>query len=141
MNKVILMGRLTKDPDMRGEGTGLVARYTLAVDRRFSRNEENNTDFINIVVFGKGAEFAEKYLKKGIKVVTGRIQTGSYTNKDGQKVYTTDVIAEDQEFAESKNASGNAGGQTETNSSSNNTIQDDGDFMNIDAGVKDDMPF
>lgn len=142
MNKVILMGRLTKDPDMRGEGTGLVARYTLAVDRRFSRNEENNTDFINIVVFGKGAEFAEKYLKKGIKVVvTGRIQTGSYTNKDGQKVYTTDVIAEDQEFAESKNASGNAGGQTEANSSSNNTIQDDGDFMNIDAGVKDDMPF
>ena len=142
MNKVILMGRLTKDPDMRGEGTGLVARYTLAVDRRFSRNEENNTDFINIVVFGKGAEFAEKYLKKGIKVVvTGRIQTGSYTNKDGQKVYTTDVIAEDQEFAESKNASGNNGGQTETNSSSNNTIQDDGDFMNIDAGVKDDMPF
>ena len=113
MNKVILMGRLTKDPDMRGEGTGLVARYTLAVDRRFSRNEENNTDFINIVVFGKGAEFAEKYLKKGIKVVvTGRIQTGSYTNKDGQKVYTTDVIAEDQEFAESKNASGNNGGQT-----------------------------
>lgn len=142
MNKVILMGRLTKDPDMRGEGTGLVARYTLAVDRRFSRSEENNTDFINIVVFGKGAEFAEKYLKKGIKVVvTGRIQTGSYTNKDGQKVYTTDVIAEDQEFAESKNASGNAGGQTEANSSSNNTIQDDGDFMNIDAGVKDDMPF
>ena len=142
MNKVILMGRLTKDPDMRGEGTGLVARYTLAVDRRFSRNEENNTDFINIVVFGKGAEFAEKYLKKGIKVVvTGRIQTGSYTNKDGQKVYTTDVIAEDQEFAESKNASGNNGGQTEVNSSSNNTIQDDGDFMNIDAGVKDDMPF
>ena len=136
------MGRLTKDPDMRGEGTGLVARYTLAVDRRFSRNEENNTDFINIVVFGKGAEFAEKYLKKGIKVVvTGRIQTGSYTNKDGQKVYTTDVIAEDQEFAESKNASGNNGGQIEANSSSNNTIQDDGDFMNIDAGVKDDMPF
>jgi len=142
MNKVILMGRLTKDPDMRGEGTGLVARYTLAVDRRFSRNEENSTDFISIVVFGKGAEFAEKYLKKGIKVVvTGRIQTGSYTNKDGQKVYTTDVIAEDQEFAESKNASGNNGGQTEANSSSNNTIQDDGDFMNIDAGVKDDMPF
>ena len=142
MNKVILMGRLTKDPDMRGEGTGLVARYTLAVDRRFSRSEENNTDFINIVVFGKGAEFAEKYLKKGIKVVvTGRIQTGSYTNKDGQKVYTTDVIAEDQEFAESKNASGNNGGQIEANSSSNNTIQDDGDFMNIDAGVKDDMPF
>lgn len=141
MNKVILMGRLTRDPDMRGEGTGLVARYTLAVDRRFSRNEENNTDFINIVVFAKGAEFAEKYLKKGTKVVvTGRIQTGSYTNKDGQKVYTTDVVAEDQEFAESKNAAGSAGGQSEV-SSSNNSVQDDGDFMNISDGVKDDMPF
>ena len=141
MNKVILMGRLTRDPDMRGEGTGLVARYTLAVDRRFSRNEENNTDFINIVVFGKGAEFAEKYLKKGTKVViSGRIQTGSYTNKDGQKVYTTDVVAEDQEFAESKNASGSNGGQIEA-SSSNNSVQDDGDFMNISDGVKDDMPF
>ena len=140
MNKVILMGRLTRDPDMRGEGTGLVARYTLAVDRRFSRNEENNTDFINIVVFAKGAEFAEKYLKKGTKVVvTGRIQTGSYTNKDGQKVYTTEVVAEDQEFAESKNAAG-AGGQSEV-SSSNNSVQDDGDFMNISDGVKDDMPF
>ena len=141
MNKVILMGRLTRDPDIRGEGTGLVARYTLAVDRRFSRNEENNTDFINIVVFAKGAEFAEKYLKKGTKVVvTGRIQTGSYTNKDGQKVYTTDVVAEDQEFAESKNAAGSNGGQTEI-SSSNNSVQDDGDFMNISDGVKDDMPF
>jgi single-strand DNA-binding protein len=141
MNKVILMGRLTRDPDMRGEGTGLVARYSLAVDRRFSRNEENNTDFINIVVFAKGAEFAEKYLKKGTKVVvTGRIQTGSYTNKDGQKVYTTDVVAEDQEFAESKNAAGSNGGQTEV-SSSNNSVQDDGDFMNISDGVKDDMPF
>jgi len=142
MNKVILMGRLTRDPDMRGEGTGLVARYTLAVDRRFSRNEENNTDFINIVVFSKGAEFAEKYLKKGTKVVvTGRIQTGSYTNKDGQKVYTTDVIAEDQEFAESKNASSGNSGQSETYSSANNSVQDDGDFMNIPDGVKDDMPF
>ena len=140
MNKVILMGRLTRDPDMRGEGTGLVARYTLAVDRRFSRNEENNTDFINIVAFGKSGEFAEKYLHKGTKlVVSGRIQTGSYTNKDGQKVYTTDVVAEDQEFAESKNAAG-AGGQSEV-SSSNNSVQDDGDFMNISDGVKDDMPF
>ncbi|MCR4649031.1 MAG: single-stranded DNA-binding protein [Lachnospiraceae bacterium] len=142
MNKVILMGRLTRDPDMRGEGTGLVARYSLAVDRRFSRNEENNTDFINIVVFGKGAEFAQNYLKKGTKVlVTGRIQTGSYTNKDGQKVYTTDVIAEDQEFAESKNAAASNGGQSDTYSSANTSVQDDGDFMNISDGVKDDMPF
>ena len=142
MNKVILMGRLTRDPDMRGEGTGLVARYSLAVDRRFSRNEENNTDFINIVVFGKGAEFAEKYLKKGTKVlVTGRIQSGSYTNKDGLKVYTTVVVAEDQEFAESKNAAGNNGGQSETFSSANTSAQDDGDFMNISGDIKDDMPF
>ena len=134
MNKVILMGRLTKDPDMRGEGTNLVARYSLAVDRRFKDNDGNYlTDFINIVVFGKGAEFAEKYLKKGTKVVvTGRIQTGSYTNKDGQKVYTTDVIAEDQEFAESKSS----GTQQE-----NETVSKDDDFMNFTPEQKDDMPF
>lgn len=132
-NKVFLMGRLTKDPDMRGEGTNLVARYTLAVDRRFKDNDGNyQTDFINIVVFGKGAEFAEKYLKKGTKVVvTGRIQTGSYTNKDGHKVYTTDVIAEDQEFAESK-----------SNSNNDDTPgTDDGDFMEISQEDKDSMPF
>ena len=114
MNKVILMGRLTRDPDVRysqGENSMAIARYTLAVDRRFNRGgDENNTDFINIVAFGKAGEFAEKYLHKGTKVlVTGRIQTGSYTNKDGQKVYTTDVVAEDQEFAESKNASSGEG--------------------------------
>ena len=141
MNKVILMGRLTLDPEMRGEGTQAVTRYSLAVDRRFSRNDENNTDFINIVAFGKSGEFAQKYFKKGTKVlVTGRIQTGSYTNKDGQKVYTTDLIAEDQEFAESKNASGNNGGQSDAYSSSNN-IQDDGDFMSLPEDTKDDMPF
>ncbi len=110
MNKVILMGRLTKDPDVRytqGEKPSAIARYSLAVDRRFkSENSDQTADFINIVAFGRSGEFAEKYLKKGTKVVvTGRIQTGSYTNKDGQKVYTTDIVAEDQEFAESKNAS------------------------------------
>ncbi len=132
MNKVILMGRLTKDPDIRGEGTNLIARYTLAVDRRYSRDEENKTDFINCVVFSKGAEFAEKYLKKGTKVaITGRIQTGSYTNKDGQKVYTTDVIVEEQEFAESKNSSGSSSNETST----------DSDFMSIPDSVRDDMPF
>ena len=133
-NKVFLMGRLTKDPDMRGEGTNLVARYSLAVDRRFKDNDGNyQTDFINIVVFGKGAEFAEKYFKKGTKVVvTGRIQTGSYTNKDGQKVYTTDVIAEDQEFAESKTS----GTQQE-----NETVSKDDDFMDLTPEQKDDMPF
>ena len=129
MNKVILMGRLTKDPDMRGEGTSLVARYTLAVDRRFAKDGEQQADFINCVAFSKGAEFVEKYLKKGTKVVvTGRIQTGSYTNKDGVKIYTTDVIAEDHEFAESK--------KTEEQPAA-----DDGDFMNISDADKDDMPF
>ena len=146
MNKVILVGRLTRDPEVRysqGENSTAVARYSLAVDRRFSKNDENSTDFINIVVFGKGAEFAEKYLKKGTKVlVTGRIQTGSYTNKEGQKVYTTDVVAEDQEFAESKNAAsangsagngGNAGGSDKSAS--------DSDFMSFDADSESSLPF
>ena len=119
MNKVILMGRLTRDPEIRytqGDNSMCIARYTLAVDRRFSRNagnDGNNADFIPCVAFGKSGEFVEKYLKKGTKMaVTGRIQTGSYTNKDGVKVYTTEVVIEDQEFAESKNASsgGNFGG-------------------------------
>lgn len=106
MNKVILMGRLTKDPDIRytqGNEPMAIATYTLAVDRR----KRDEADFISCVAFGKGAEFAAKYLKKGTKIaVTGHIQTGSYTNKDGVKVYTTDVVAEDQEFAESKAAQG-----------------------------------
>ena len=96
MNKVILMGRLTRDPDIRysqGENSMAIARYSLAVDRRFKRDGEATADFINCVAFGRSAEFAEKYLRKGIKIaVTGRIQTGSYTNKDGVKVYTTDVV-------------------------------------------------
>lgn len=116
MNKVILMGRLTRDPEVRygqGENASAVARYTLAVDRRYQRDGDQSADFINCVTFGKSAEFAEKYLRKGTKlVVIGRIQTGSYTNKDGQKVYTTDVIVEEQEFAESKSSqnNGNNGG-------------------------------
>jgi len=133
MNKVILMGRLTKDPDIRGEGTSLCARYTLAVDRRFTKDNEQQTDFIPCVVFSKGAEFAEKYLKKGTKVVvTGRIQTGSYTNKEGAKIYTTDVIVEDQEFAESKSS----GSQQE-----NETVSKDDDFMDLTPEQKDSMPF
>ena len=111
MNKVILMGRLTRDPEVRysqGDNAMAIARYSLAVDRRFNRNNEERTaDFINCVAFGKAGEFAEKYFRKGTKVaVTGRIQTGSYTNKDGVKVYTTDIVVEEQEFAESKNAGG-----------------------------------
>ena len=116
MNKVILCGRLTRDPEVRysqGENSMAIARYTLAVDRRVNRSNQQDgqtADFIGIVAFGKSGEFAEKYLKKGTKViVTGRIQTGSYTNKDGVKVYTTDVVAEDQEFAESKNSAGSNG--------------------------------
>ena len=114
MNKVVLMGRLTRDPEVRytqGENSMCIARYTLAVDRRMSRssNEGQNADFIPCVAFGKAGEHAEKYYHKGIKIaLSGRIQTGSYTNRDGVKVYTTEVIVEEQEFAESKN-SGNQG--------------------------------
>ena len=118
MNKVILMGRLTRDPDIRytqGDNSMCIARYTLAVDRRYKQNSEQDADFIPCVAFGKSGEFVEKHFRKGIKIgVVGRIQTGSYTNKDGVKVYTTEVVAEDQEFVESKNASG--GGQTGGNS-------------------------
>ena len=119
MNKVILMGRLTRDPEVRYSQAAeplAIARYTLAVDRRFQRRDnsgnEQTADFISCVAFGRQGEFAEKYLKQGTKIaITGRIQTGSYTNKDGNKVYTTEVIVEEQEFAESKNASsGNNGG-------------------------------
>ena len=106
MNKVVLMGRLTDNPTIRysqGAESTCIARYRLAVDRKYKKDGEQNADFINCVVFGKGAEFAEKYLHKGTKILAiGRIQTGSYTNNDGQKVYTTDVVVEEQEFAESK---------------------------------------
>lgn len=132
LNKIFLMGRLTRDPDIRGEGTSLVARYTLAVDRRYQKEGEQQTDFISCVAFGKGAEFAEKYLKKGTKIVVcGRIQTGSYTNKDGAKIYTTDVIVEEHDFAESKNSSGSSSDETST----------DADFMEISQEDKDSMPF
>jgi single-strand DNA-binding protein len=145
MNNVILMGRLTRDPDVRysqGENPTAVARYSLAVDRRFSKNEENSTDFINIVAFGKAGEFAEKYLHKGTKVlVTGRIQTGSYTNKEGQKVYTTDVVAEDQEFCESKNAASANGSFGNGGDSSDGSTAGDGDFMKFDSSTDSTLPF
>lgn len=156
MNKVILMGRLTRDPEVRytqGENQMAIARYTLAVDRRFNRNNDENTaDFISCVAFGKSGEFAEKYLRKGTKIaVIGRIQTGSYTNKDGVKVYTTDVVVEDQEFAESKNSSSNSeGSYGNSNYGSNfggNGSQSaapmaagDG-FMNIPDGIDEELPF
>ena len=133
MNKVILMGRLVKNPEVRQDANGAIsmARYTLAVDRmRTKKDEDPGADFINCVVFGKSAEFAKNYLRKGTKlVVEGRIQTGSYTNKNGQKVYTTDVVTERQEFAESKTASSGNGNQQASTSST-----DDG-FMNGSDGV------
>ena len=178
MNKVILMGRLTRDPDIRytqGDNSMCIARYTLAVDRRFSRNgnnDGNSADFIPCVAFGKSAEFCEKYLRKGTKMaVTGRIQTGSYTNKDGAKVYTTEVVIEDQEFAESKNAAaggGNFGGNSNYggnnnygggynggnnygggyNSGANQAPQSSAGasdsldgFMNIPDGIDEELPF
>ena len=149
MNKVILMGRLTRDPDVRytqGEQPTAVVNYTLAVDRRFRRDSANGqtADFIRCVAFGRQAEFAQKYFRKGIKIlVTGRIQTGSYTNRDGQKVYTTDVVVEDQEFAESKAAS--AGYEQQNYASAEKPSPDNavGDgFMNIPDGIDDDeLPF
>lgn len=147
MNKVILMGRLTRDPEVRysqGDNAMAIARYTLAVDRRFNRNNEDATaDFIGCVAFGRSGEFAEKYFRKGTKVlVTGRIQTGSYTNKDGQKVYTTDVVVEDQEFAESKNSSGNDGGYSGGMGGSRPEPAAAGDgFMNIPDGIDEELPF
>ena len=125
MNKVILMGRLTREPDIRyssGENQTAVARYTLAVDRRYKRQGDDQTaDFINCVVFGRGAEFAENYLHQATKIlVTGRIRTGSYTNKDGQRIYTTDVVVEEQEFAESKAATENRGASTSSTNAAGN---------------------
>ena len=148
MNKVILMGRLTRDPEVRysqGESPLAIARYTLAVDRRFNRNNggdnQQTADFISCVAFGRSGEFAEKYLRKGTKIaVSGRIQTGSYTNRDGQTVYTTEEVVEDQEFAESKNSnSGSDGGYT---GSSRPAPSGAGDgFMNIPDGIDEELPF
>ena len=146
MNKVILMGRLTREPDVRysqnADGSMAVARYTLAVDRRRARNnnDEQSADFISCVAFGRSGEFAEKYLHQGTKiVVTGRIQTGSYTNKDGQ---TTDVVVEEQEFAESKAASSAAGTTAYTPSRPEPSAAAGDGFMNIPDGVEDEgLPF
>ena len=139
MNKVILMGRLTRDPEVRyaqGENAMAIARYTLAIDRRFAKRDgsnEQSADFIGCVAFGKNAEFAEKYLKQGTKIaIVGRIQTGSYTNKDGVKVYTTDVVVEEQEFAESK--SNSSSGRPEPGNASD-------EFISIPDGVDAELPF
>ena len=150
MNKVILMGRLTRDPEVRysqgGENPLAIARFTLAVDRRFKRDGEATADFINCVAFGRQAEHAVRFYRQGLKVViTGRIQTGSYTNKDGVKVYTTDIVVEEQEFAESKAVSdANAGGyrSAPTPAPAPAPVSDAGDgFMNIPDGIDEELPF
>lgn len=135
MNKVILMGRLTRDPEVRysqGAESMAIARYTLAVDRRFRRENEQSADFIPCVAFGKLGEHAEKYYRQGLRVtICGRIQTGSYTNRDGQKVYTTEVVVEEQEFAESKGSqSGGNGGSYQNSGYQSGGYQNDG-FMNV----------
>ena len=145
MNKVILMGRLTRDPEVRysqGENASAVARYTLAVDRRFKRDGEQSADFINCVAFGRTAEFAERYLRQGVKIaVTGRIQTGSYTNRDGVKVYTTDVVIEEQEFAESKAASGASNSSYQASPAPSPSVDIGDGFMNIPDGIDEELPF
>ena len=165
------MGRLTRDPDIRysaGENAQAVARYTLAVDRRFRREgSEQTADFISCVAFGRQAEFAERYFRQGIKIaVTGRIQTGSYTRNDGTRVYTTDVVVEEQEFAESKNASSSGGGAYSQASGGNayggapanggyippqnagpapapapQPMESADGFMNIPDGIDEELPF
>ena len=159
MNKAILMGRLTRDPDIRysnsqGGEQLCIARFTLAVDRRNSRRDNNGNeqtaDFINIVVFGKLAEHVEKYYKQGLKVaLSGRIQTGSYTNKEGQKVFTTEVVAEELEFAESKNAaaasgytgSGSQGGGYAPKSAPEPSSASAAGFMNVEEDLEEALPF
>ena len=154
MNKVVLMGRLTRDPDIRysnGETATAVARFTLAVDRRFGRKDgEQTADFIGCVAFGRTAEFAEKYLRQGVKVAaSGRIQTGSYTNREGQKVYTTDVVLDDIEFAESNSTSdanrggmGMGGGYQAAPAPAPGPMGAAGDgFMNIPDGIDEELPF
>lgn len=140
MNKVILIGRMTGDPEVRysqGNEPVAVARYRIAVNRRFKRDGEQEADFISCVAFGKAAEFTEKYFRKGMKIaIIGRIQTGSYTNRYGQKVYTTDVVVEEQEFAESKNSNQ---GSTEETRPVPSSVGDG--FMNIPDGIDEELPF
>ena len=146
MNKVILMGRLTRDPEVRysaGENSLAIARYTLAVDRRFKRDGEATADFISCVVFGKQAEFAEKYFREGIRiVVSGRIQTGSYTNRDGVKVYTTEVVVEEQEFAESKAVSDSHVNRSASQPAAPDMADSSAEgFMNIPDEIGGELPF
>ena len=141
MNKVILMGRLTRDPEVRysaGENATAIARYTLAADRKYKQEGQQNADFIQCIAFGKSAEFAEKYFRKGMKIaITGRIQTGSYTNKEGQKVYTTDVVVEGCEFVESKH---DDSGESQNANNGFGPVDPDG-FQNIPEDIDEELPF
>lgn len=147
MNHVALIGRLVRNPDvkyMQNEKQTCIAKYTLAVDRRFKRDGEQTADFISCVAYGSIGEFAEKYLQKGTKIaVTGRIQTGSYTNRDGNKVYTTDVVVESQEFVESKSSASQNHGETSEQKTAPKAVEKapDDDFMKIDDGVSEELPF
>lgn len=145
MNRVVISGRLTKDPDIRQSGETKIARYTLAVDRRVRQGEEKKADFITCVAFSKSADFAERYLRKGTKIiVSGRIQTGSYQRQDGTTVYTTDVVAEDQEFEESKQASDEQRQQAAVNGQAmgnNDGGSFGGSFMQIPDGIEEELPF
>ena len=141
MNKIILMGRLTRDPEMRTSGSTQICRYSLAVDRRFRREGEPEADFFNCTAFGKSAEFAEKYFRQGTKIlISGRIQSDNYTNKDGQKVYSWQVIVDDQEFAESKNASNASAGSTSSQPRPDASNAGSG-FVDIKDGIEEDLPF
>lgn len=141
MNKVVLMGRLTRDPELKysqSDNSLAIARYSLAVDRRFKKDGERTADFINCIAFGKSAKFTEKYFRKGMRVtISGRIQTGSYTNKYGVKVYTTDVIVEEQEFAENKSEQQN--GDNQVLDTYNESSSDE--FMNIPDDIDEELPF
>ena len=142
MNKVIMMGRLTRDPEVSSSASGTTfARFSIAVDRRFKREGEPDADFFNCTSFGKQAEFVERYLKKDTKVVvTGRLQNDNYTNKEGQKVYGVRIMVEEIEFAESKNASSD-GGSYNSGSSSQGSTGGGNDFMNIPDGLVEELPF
>ena len=139
MNRVILMGRLTKNPEIKYAGKDndmAVARYTLAVNRKYKRDGEQEADFISCVTFGKSAEFAQKYLHKGMRIVIGgRISTGSYKDKDGKTIYTTDVVVESCEFVESKSAQ-----QSSQDAGGLNQADNDG-FMNVPEGIDEELPF
>lgn len=144
MNKIILMGRLTRDPETRysqGENQLAISRFSLAVDRRFKRQGEAEADFFNCTAFGRQAEFVEKYLKQGTKIVlTGRVQNDNYTNKNGEKVYSVQIIAEEIEFAESKSAQSGGGGGFQTGMPAPEQAADDG-FLNIPNGIEEELPF